>query len=662
MFSLHLLAANYYLLIDAGMGLKGNFAHGVEGHFTLDSREKTAMAVGSDDVGPLEIVLPETHAVSGAVVNVDGTPAEGVNLWLSVADGNTSWIVETTDAYGQFEYRLPNGQYWLSLQTPDGFWADFIDIERGLYGSTWPRPISVISGRDLTGVRVTLPEATRFSISIDAPASTLLRVYVCPFGDHVWPPRTANLSIPCPVNRYIPGDEPYADIEVTLGEDSRSARYHLTVYLEDAGPQWHSRRVWHYTGGDEPSINPADRASLSLQDLDGASIHFVVPRPPIDYPVTLDLVPGANLIGWTGAATSVASLCANPRIQAVLLMTRDGDWADVTICLLERSVASAGAIQTGGLAYIWLSPGDAYQLRIMTTRPQWRQTLPAGRSFATWLGPDDTPLSEAARSLGPDAEVFIVDTSNQDSGSSPSTVLRHGDVVLVELSRETTWLVSPWAQPEYLQIGSEERSGRSELVREVRLVQEFFWYRFGVLASDFAVLYTQDWESAVGFEPFASSANEYEVNLANLGAFAHEYVHFLQYHLSNVQLISLPLWIYEGPASYLDSIYHNSWSQSSPGSLSRRETIIGSLQGTEVRLEDTVEGPERHLAYFLGELASEYLDDHHGGTDALIDFWRTLAVSSDWITAFERTFGISVDDFYERFAKYRANGFRLDHD
>lgn len=659
-FTLRLPAGNYHININAGMGLRGSFAYDAPGRFTLDSRERTAFPVTGEDTAPLLITLPETRSISGVVVNDDQSPAEGVLLRVKLAEGISSWIGAVTNAVGQFEIRLPDGSYWLGLQTPDGYSTDFIDLTNGSYGSVWPRPVTLVSGHDLTGIRVTLPEKIQFSVSIDAPTATQLVVYVCPFGDHVWPPRTANLGIRCPVRRVIPGDEPHADIELTVDEDSRNARYNLTVYLEDAGEQWHYRRVWHYTGDGEPSVNPADRASLSLQDLDGADIDIVVPRPPTDYAVTMDLLPGANLIGWTGAATSIASLCDDPRIQAVLLLARDGKWANGTICLLERSVASAGTIQTGELAYIWLSPGDPYQLRLTTARPQWRQTLQAGRSFATWLGPDDTPLSEATRSLGADAEVFVVDTSNQDSESSLAAVLRHGDVVLVELTRETTWLVSPRAQPEYLQIGSEEQSGRSDLVEEIKQVQQFFWDRFSVLASDFSVLYTRDWESAVGFEPFASSSNEYEMDLVSLSAIAHEYVHVLQSHLSNFQLISLPLWTYEGPATYLDSIYHGNWSRTSTDTQSVRENMIRRLEGITVRLAETFEGPERNLAYSLGALASEYLDEHHGGTDALLDFWRTLAVSSDWITAFKRTFGISVDDFYERFAEYRANGFELD--
>ena len=55
----------------------------------------------------------------------------------------------------------------------------------------------------------------------------------------------------------------------------------------------------------------------------------------------------------------------------------------------------------------------------------------------------------------------------------------------------------------------------------------------------------------------------------------------------------------------------------------------------------------------LSFLAAEWLADH-AGERALLEYFRLLPPLDTWQEAFERAFGLTVDDFYERFEEYRA--------
>ena len=44
---------------------------------------------------------------------------------------------------------------------------------------------------------------------------------------------------------------------------------------------------------------------------------------------------------------------------------------------------------------------------------------------------------------------------------------------------------------------------------------------------------------------------------------------------------------------------------------------------------------------------------------ALVDFWQAIGDGASWPTAFESSFGLSIDEFYQEFEAYRSRGFRL---
>mgnify|MGYP000007470494 CR=1 FL=1 len=64
--------------------------------------------------------------------------------------------------------------------------------------------------------------------------------------------------------------------------------------------------------------------------------------------------------------------------------------------------------------------------------------------------------------------------------------------------------------------------------------------------------------------------------------------------------------------------------------------------------------PDTQLAYFLGEIAGEALVASYGAK-SLNDFQIEFGQSGDWKSAFQKTFSISVDDFYIKLTPYLAS-------
>ncbi|MDE2640572.1 MAG: hypothetical protein OXI03_08330, partial [Chloroflexota bacterium] len=58
----------------------------------------------------------------------------------------------------------------------------------------------------------------------------------------------------------------------------------------------------------------------------------------------------------------------------------------------------------------------------------------------------------------------------------------------------------------------------------------------------------------------------------------------------------------------------------------------------------------------LSFLAVEWLAQR-AGEPALFQYYRLLPSSDSWQDAFQGAFGITIDEFYDEFAKYRAAGF-----
>ena len=91
---------------------------------------------------------------------------------------------------------------------------------------------------------------------------------------------------------------------------------------------------------------------------------------------------------------------------------------------------------------------------------------------------------------------------------------------------------------------------------------------------------------------------------------------------------------------------HLSWALRVDVSLKETETYDGLLAGNG--------------RFDLAALAAELLASQ-SSERALIRYWTLLGPDITWQQAFQDAFGVTIDDFYTRFANHRANGYPHRH-
>ncbi|MCY4416334.1 MAG: hypothetical protein OXE87_08510 [Chloroflexi bacterium] len=147
---------------------------------------------------------------------------------------------------------------------------------------------------------------------------------------------------------------------------------------------------------------------------------------------------------------------------------------------------------------------------------------------------------------------------------------------------------------------------------------------------------------------------------------SHELSHVYQYSLQGhgrfdtthreVRVIG-PAWMQEGFATW-----HSDRALPMGGIIpyeQSRDRLIRQSQRVDVQLNETETydglkaGPGR---YDMAAMASELLAAE-AGEEALIEFWTLLRPGNPWEQAFESTFGMTIDEFYELFEEHRAAGF-----
>ena len=158
----------------------------------------------------------------------------------------------------------------------------------------------------------------------------------------------------------------------------------------------------------------------------------------------------------------------------------------------------------------------------------------------------------------------------------------------------------------------------------------------------------------------------YGNDAVDIGTFTHEYFHTLQaehyrdrYHANGFEREKAagPGWLTEGSAewakfTYMDSIRPGAYADG-------RAARVWSAERTNETLRDARLYVQSGMHNQLGLLATERLADRFGDASILESFaQRALhATSAD---AFEATFGLTLDEFYDEFAAWRAEGFPRD--
>ncbi|TAK73860.1 MAG: hypothetical protein EPO16_11765, partial [Dehalococcoidia bacterium] len=132
----------------------------------------------------------------------------------------------------------------------------------------------------------------------------------------------------------------------------------------------------------------------------------------------------------------------------------------------------------------------------------------------------------------------------------------------------------------------------------------------------------------------------------------HEYFHQLQDQLDHAASAGgVPDWILEGSARYAE-YRHVAYLG---GDTSEQEGYLSRPGNTNLAALQTCDGPECHESElrWVGAAAIAWLNDRTRPS-AYIDFWRESGRMGDWRKAFQRTYGVTIESFYQQFEEFQA--------
>ena len=301
----------------------------------------------------------------------------------------------------------------------------------------------------------------------------------------------------------------------------------------------------------------------------------------------------------------------------------------------------------------------------------------------------DTPIncSTGVRVIVAEDEDDAQDDHTPDESDTSTDSIQDDDALS---SSPPTWVFA----------GDVPDADRAALREEMEAVRSWFADQYGVAATGFTVLVGADslalapvfqdvvFPGPVPFSPIGIQVlpadNGSAVLLINLGiggfaqaksSILHEYFHVLQGQLASgfAQLLDGkiaykanmgPFWLVEGLAEYADYAY-------SPSRLDRRTffdrntpyhdladlLLDGSLNPGDdlMKLEDkeTFQRGSRNIIYnYAMAFAASYLLVEQAEQDSYVQYWKLLHDRPTWQQAFEESFGIGIEDFYEAFEEW----------
>ncbi|MCY3887105.1 MAG: hypothetical protein OXG19_05300 [Chloroflexi bacterium] len=120
-----------------------------------------------------------------------------------------------------------------------------------------------------------------------------------------------------------------------------------------------------------------------------------------------------------------------------------------------------------------------------------------------------------------------------------------------------------------------------------------------------------------------------------------------------------PAWLRIGIARYAEAAARavvgiETLGRTRSGGIASAGQTEQPLRSMETSAEFDAAGP--YVAHALGFLAADWLVQR-AEERSIFEYYRLLRSSDSWEEAFEGAFGITIDDFYDEFAKYRAAGF-----
>ncbi len=178
---------------------------------------------------------------------------------------------------------------------------------------------------------------------------------------------------------------------------------------------------------------------------------------------------------------------------------------------------------------------------------------------------------------------------------------------------------------------------QSEIQQEMAAVMTFVAERFGAGANGFTV--------SVGSDDPGWAIPGFMATTLSFWDAAHEYFHVTQSYLAGDRFRG-PVWLVEGSATYAEEAYD--------GDLEFRRDIAPAGASHVASIRETELADEVRLNYHLGFLAADWLVGH-AGERSLLQYYRLLPDHDSWEEAFAAAFGLTIDEFYERFKEHRMS-------
>ncbi len=631
--------------------------------------EATTLIIHNDDLRGLEITLPPVGTrVSGRLVWPDDTPLDGQSTALHLSwwgyrsrtddDFFTSLNSVLTSSDGTFSVHLPHGYYQLRLYyfshlRPD---TSLLRYTANLpeHATEAPSQVTRITVGDEPIVlpTITIPRPNISHITLEGPSSlveSVTSVNICyEFADNL-----------CVHPSFMPGDWsnpqpiilPRAIFNMMFTIDGR--RLYVNPDLDPPfTPEYHRRGM-------------LDGTDPALRDFTLSLVKSANELQPRDHSVALRLSPGANLIGWYGGQTQLSEICnASADIVSLTAFSTTGRPRGSMVCHAGESATSTRVVDFGWPLLIQTSASKTLNLTLLVAEPSGSIELSAGGAFVAWPGEDNTSLGEIRRGFGPNLQTLVKFSNKRDT--SDAELLNTGDILYVNLKQSLRWL-PPTQDKEptwYIYSDQAERFQRL-LQNEFQSVSSYFLSTEGIAATNFDVYFSDDWDDysdrLAGPLNGRSLASGRQMFLSETSAMAHEYYHILQGALSasDVASLNIPLWLSEGSATLAAFAFDSHTAEPEQKREYPRDDVSPNAKYSLSELQSPVDDPPVRAAYHVGALALEFLSHLTEGQISPLEFWRVWSDGRDWTHMFEDAFGISVLEFYEKFAAYRANGYRL---
>ncbi|MXW24716.1 MAG: hypothetical protein F4Z77_00200 [Dehalococcoidia bacterium] len=309
---------------------------------------------------------------------------------------------------------------------------------------------------------------------------------------------------------------------------------------------------------------------------------------------------------------------SNPSLLYLSTRPEEGDWATQDRALDMSHLSASGRFHQSSAVGVEVPLADGAKVAVEVT--VWRSvsnpsllylsTRPEGGSWVTQDRPLDMLRVSSSGRFHQSRAVRLAVPLAEPLGASP----------------DVEWLFAH---------GISSRR-QSEIRQEMADIVMFVAQRFGASASGFTV--------SVGSDDPGWSIPAFMATTASFWDAAHEYFHVVQSELAGGGPKG-PHWLVEGSATYAEEAYD--------GDLEFRRAIAPAAASHIASIRETESADWVRLNYHLGFLAVDWLVGH-AGERSLLQYYRFLPDHDRWEAAFEAAFGLTIDEFYERFEEHRT--------